>query len=199
MLMTYFKRLPALTLLLSIYVGSPDRCAAQPPAAEKLPIAIVNMDRLTKTYKPLQEKLAVIRQSAEEADKTVQLRNIELETVGSQLRKVPPGSAEALKIQQQFIKLQSELRQFIEQERQEILKREVALHLELHRRVGDEINAYAKANGIKLVLRQQDSSLEENQPIAEIQKSLGRNILYQDGLDITDDILKALTEKDAKP
>ena len=46
---------------------------------------------------------------------------------------------------------------------------------------------YAKAKGLKLVIRQQDSSLDEKQPLAEILKSLNRGIIYEDGLDITDD------------
>ena len=37
-----------------------------------------------------------------------------------------------------------------------------------------------------------DVSLDDNQPLAEILKSLNRSIIYQDGLDITDDILQAL-------
>jgi hypothetical protein len=66
------------------------------------------------------------------------------------------------------------------------------LLLGFHRQLEAEMTRYAKAHGIKLIIRHQDTSLDENQPLPEIAKSLGRGVLYEDGLDITDQILKAL-------
>ena len=77
-------------------------------------------------------------------------------------------------------------------------KQESTIYLAFYRTVDDEVAKYAKAKGLKLVLRQQDSSLDENQPLAELLKSLNRSIIYQDGLDITDEILKALDARAAQ-
>lgn len=181
-------RLFSLLATLSIVAGSLPAASAD----ETLPIALVNMDRIFKTYKPLQDKLAPIKEGVQDLEKKAQLRQIELETVVTQLRKSQPGSPEFNRLQQQAAKLQTELQQFVAKERDALQKQEAGVLLDMYRQVDDEIKKYAKAKGLKLVIRQQDSSLDENQPLAEILKTLNRGIVYEDGLDITDEILKAL-------
>jgi Skp family chaperone for outer membrane proteins len=167
--------------------------------ADKLPIAVLNMDRIYKTHKPLLDQLAPIKADAEKAEQSRQQRAIELETIGTQARKEQPGSAEFLRLQQQFLKLQGELQKYVTEEIQALQKREAAVHAQFQRDLDAEVAKYAKANGIQLVLRQQDSSFADNQPIQELNKSVNRLIIYEDGLDITDAILKALTESAGKP
>jgi Skp family chaperone for outer membrane proteins len=162
-------------------------------AAEPLPIALVNMDRLFKSYPPLQEKLAPLKEEAKQLEERLQLRQAELETAAAKLRKLQPGSPELQQQQVQLVKLQNELRQFVETERQSLQKKEAAIYLNLYRRVEEVVAKHAKANGIKLVIRQQESSLDPEQPLAEILKTLNRGIVYEEGLDITDDVLKALS------
>src|SRR5262245_57150424 len=87
-------------------------------AEEPGPIALVNVDRILATYKPLQEKLEPLKATAKELDAAVQVRQGELETVGSQLRGARPGSPEQQRLQLQFVKLQTELQQFIANEQQ---------------------------------------------------------------------------------
>jgi Skp family chaperone for outer membrane proteins len=160
--------------------------------AAPFPVARVNMDKVFKTHKPLLDKLAPIKTAAADLEKNVQLRNVELETVVNKLRAAQPGSPEAQRLQQQGAKLQAELQQFVQKERGDLQKREAAIYLDLYRQLEEEVRKYAKAKGIKLVIRQQDTSLDENQPLQQVLTSITRGIIYEDGLDITDDILKAL-------
>src|SRR5688572_21368222 len=147
-------------------------------AQESLPIGLVNMDKIFKIYKPLQDKLAPIKEGVQDLEKKAQLRQIELETVVTQLRKTQPGSPEFNRLQQQAAKLQTELQQFVAKERDALQKQEAAVLLDMYRQVDDEVKKHAKAKGLKLVIRQQDSSLDENQPLAEILKTLNRGIVY---------------------
>lgn len=161
-------------------------------AAEPLPIAMVNVDRILKSDKPFLAKLEPLKEEAKELDGKVQLRQAELETVGGKLRGMQPGSVEAQRLQLQFVKLQTELQQFVTSERQLLQKKEAAVYLEFFRRLEVEISKHAKAHGIRLVIRQYETSFDEGQPLPEILKALNRQILYEEGLDITDEILKAL-------
>jgi hypothetical protein len=95
-------------------------------------------------------------------------------------------------LQLQFIKLQNELQQFITNERQNLQKKEVTIYLDFFRKLDAEVSKYAKAHQLRLVLRQYDTSYDEGQPLPDILKALNRTVLYEDRLDITDDILKAL-------
>jgi Skp family chaperone for outer membrane proteins len=161
-------------------------------AAEPLPVALVNVDRILKMHQPLQGQLAPLKAEAKELDNKVQVRQAEIETVTDNLRKTQPASPEQQRLQLQLVKLQTDLQQFINSERQKLQKKEVAVYLALFRQLDAEIAKYAKAKNLKLVVRQYETSYDESQPIQDILKALNRTILYEEGLDITDEILKGL-------
>ena len=170
------------------------------PAARgenSLPIAILNLDRIFKTHQPLLDQLAPAREEAKALQEKLQLRQAEIETVANQIRKTEPSTPDFQRLQAQLLKLNGELRQLAETGQQAIQKKETTVYLAFYRTLDDEVAKYAKAKGLKLVLRQQEGSLDENQTLQEILKSLNRSIIYQDGLDITDDILKALDARAA--
>jgi Skp family chaperone for outer membrane proteins len=172
--------------------------AAAASAADPFPVAVLNTERIFRTHQPLLARLEPIKAANQEFEKTVQTRTIELETVAGQLRRAAPGSADFGRLQQQAAKLQADLQQFVATERGALQKREAAVLLGFYREMDEEVRKYSQAKGIKLVLRQQESSLDENQPLQEIVKSLNRPIVFDDGLDITDAILAALDAR-SKP
>jgi Skp family chaperone for outer membrane proteins len=187
--------LAAALLAAASHAAAPRAASAEGP----LPVALVNIDRVLKTYKPLQEKVDPLKAEAKEIDQTVQVRQAEIETVGAQLRKQQPGSAEQQRLQLQLVKLQTELQQFINNERQAMQKKEATVYLAFFRQLDAEISKYAKAHGIKLVLRQSETSLDDGQSLQDTIKALNRSVLYEEGLDITDEIVKALDASAAKP
>jgi Skp family chaperone for outer membrane proteins len=158
------------------------------------PIAVINLDKVFNGYKKHAERLQPLRDSAKELDESVQVRQVEMETAANQLRKAPPGTPEQLRLQQQLVKLQNELRVHVETERQKIQKREVSALIATQKDVDEQIKKLCKERGVKLVLRQ-NSTPEESQPLQEVVKNLARDVIYQDGLDITDDVLKALNDE----
>jgi Skp family chaperone for outer membrane proteins len=160
---------------------------------DKLPIAVVNVDKLFNGYKQHSDRLAPLRESAKELDETVQVRQVELETTANQLRKTPPGTPEQLQLQAKALKLQNDLKVFVETERQKLQKREVSAIIASQKDMDGVIKKICKDRGIKLVVRTYNPP-DENQPLQEVVKSLNRDVVFEDGLDITDDVLKALNE-----
>jgi len=161
-------------------------------AAEPLAVGLVNVDRILKDYKPLNDKLDPLKAEAKDLDAKVQVRQAELETVANQARQTQPGSAEFQRLQIQLVKLQTDLQQFVAKGRHDLQQKEATVYLSFFRQLDAEIGKYAKANGLKLVLRQYETSFEDGQSLPDVAKSLNRTILYEEGLDITDAILKAL-------
>jgi len=166
--------------------------ATKSPAADPLPIALVNIDRILKDYKPLNDKLDPLKAEAKELDTAIQVRQAELETVGNQLRQVLPGSPDQQRLQIQLVKMQGDLQRFVATSRNNLQNKEATTYLAFFRQLDAEISKYAKANGLKLVVRQSATSLEDGQPLQDVAKALNRSILFEEGLDITDAILKAL-------
>lgn len=158
---------------------------------DKLPVAVVNIDKLFNSYKQHADRLAPLRESAKEIDETVQVRQVELETTANKLRQTPPGTPEQLQLQAKLLKLQNDLKMFVDAERQKLQKREVGAIIASQKEFDEAIKKICKERGIKLVFRTYNPP-DENQPLQEVVKGLNRDVIYQDGLDITDDVLKAL-------
>lgn len=179
-------------MILMIVVAAALRFAAPLGAQEKLPIGLVNVDRILKSHKPLLAKIDPLKAEAKELEAAIQVRQAELETVAGQFRRAQPGSPEQQRLQGQLGKLQVDMQQFVVSERTQIQKKEVVVYLEFFRKLDAEIGKHAKQNGLKLVLRQAETSLEDNLSVPDAMKAFNRTIFYEEGLDITDDILKAL-------
>ena len=162
--------------------------AADPP----LPIALVNVDRILKDHKPLNDKLDPLKAEAKELDAAIQVRQAELETVGNQLRQTLPSSPDQQRLQIQLVKMQGDFQRFVATGRNNLQNKEATTYLAFFRQLDAEISKYAKDHGLKLVLRQSATSLEDGQPLQDVFKALNRSILYEEGLDITEPILKAL-------
>src|SRR5690242_11730347 len=81
-------------------------------AADPLPIALVNIDRILKDYKPLNDKLDPLKAEAKELESAIQVRQAEIETVGNQLRQTLPGSPDQQRLQIQLVKLQGDFQRF---------------------------------------------------------------------------------------
>lgn len=161
-------------------------------AVEPLPVALVNVDRILKDYKPLNNKLDPLKAEAKELDAAVQVRQAEMETVGNQLRQTQPGSPDQQRLQIQLVKMQTDLQRFVTTGRQNLQNKESTVYLAFFRQLDAEIAKHAKIHGLKLVLRQYETSFADGQSLPDVAKALNRPILYEEGLDITDAILKAL-------
>lgn len=168
-------------------------------AQDKLPIALVNVDRILKAHKPLVAQVDPLKAEAKELEAAVQVRQAEIETAVSQFRRTQPGTAENQRLQAQIGKLQTDMQQFVVTERQQLQQKEVKVYLAFFRQLDAEVAKYAKAHGLKLVLRQYETSLDEGQSLPEVMKALNRTILFEEGLDVTDEILKALDAQAASP
>lgn len=172
--------------LAAMGVGSAGIAQDKEPAS--FPVAIVNLDVLFKQDPKVVKALEELKLEAAEIDEKVKLRQTELEAIASDIRKAQPGSQEQLRLQQQGAKLTAELQQYVARERVNVQLKEAKIYLSAYQDIEGVVKAYCKERGIKLVIRQQTTSLEENQPAQEIIKALNRIVVYEDGLDITEAI-----------
>jgi Skp family chaperone for outer membrane proteins len=155
-----------------------------------LPIALIDVGYIFKNYKPAAEKLAALKPALQELEKTVQLRQVEIEQVQRKLASPKEGEDRA-KLQQQFAKLQQELRVFVETERQSLQKRELQIQADIDKLVQAEVQRIAKERGLKLVVVRPRGNLE-SQDAGELNRTLNQLVIFEDGLDLSEEVLKAL-------
>ena len=167
---------------------------AQEPAKHPLPIATVDVLHIYKHHKPVVEKTEAIKGTLQELEKTVQIRQVEIETLQRRLLAPPKSGEDRERGQLQLAKLQTELRLFVERERQNIQKREIGMQVEVYKQIQVEVQRIAKERGLKLVLVKAQRSLE-SENLAEVSQALNQVILYEEGIDITNEVLAALDAK----
>jgi Skp family chaperone for outer membrane proteins len=182
-----------LLLLAAIPVAAQDK-----PAENPFPIGLVNIEKIAQQYKPFQKQVAELQEQAKEMQTSAALKQSELQTVGSELQKTAQGTAEFQKLQAQYGRLQRELQAFVQEGQQKFRDKDLKLSLSLHREIDQVLKPYCKAKGLKLVVRMPGVSLDENQNQQQILQAVSRGVLYEDGLDITADVLKLLEEQNAK-
>ena len=186
--------------LLSVVTILPNVLLAQdkPAAEQSLPIGLLNIEKIAQQHKPFQKKVAELQEEAKELQASVALKQSELESVRSELQKAAPNSQESQKLQGQFVRLQRDLQTFVQEGQQKFRDKDLKLSHALHREIEQVLKPYCKAKGLRLVIRTQNSSLDENQNPQQILQAINRGVLYEDGLDITADVLKLLGEQSEK-
>lgn len=160
--------------------------------ADTLKIATVNVGRALRDAPQFNAGLEPLRAAIKQVEEKLQLRQIEIDSVAAELKKLKQGDAEHDRLQLQLARLQLEAKQTAVRERESLLMREGRVYLSVYRQIDEIIKKLAKERGLKLVLRTGDVSFAEDQSREDILKLVNRAILFDEGVDITDDVLAEL-------
>ena len=152
----------AASLLITVASVAPIS-AQDKPAQNPLPIGLVNIEKIAQQHKPFQKQVAELQEQAKELQSSATLKQSELQGVGNDLQKTAQGTAEFQKLQNQYARLQRELQAFVQEGQQKIRDKDLKNSLAFHRELDLVLKPYCKAKGLRLVVRMQNSSLDENQ------------------------------------
>jgi Skp family chaperone for outer membrane proteins len=182
-------------LLLALAAAAP--AFAQEPTEKPadVPIGVVDVLHIFKHYAPAAEQVEKLKREVQELEQTVQLRQVELEQLQKKLAAPPQAGEDREKLQLQFARLQTELRLLVERERGSLQRREVGIQLETYKKIQEQVKRIAKERGLKLVMVRPRPSLD-SQDLQEVIRALNQPILYEEGLDITDQVLAGLRERE---
>ncbi len=176
--------------------GEPGEPSPQPDAAaQSTGIAVIDVARVFRDYGPFQERLKSLRTEMEDARQTLAVRQVEIENTQRKLQGLRPGTPEHEQTQLLLARLQTELKLYSDRLQQDFTKREMSLYVELYDRISSEVERYAQQHQIRLVLRSNEITVDpENRN--SVLGAVNRQVVYQQGLDITDAILQQLNEAD---
>lgn len=165
--------------------------SADEPRLQAGEIAVVDMAKVFDGHKSLTDKRAVVRREAQDANDTAAAMLQAGKKLQEELKIHKPGSAEHNRIQKELNEKGAALQKFQKETIQRLQQEEAELYIEAYQRVVEEIQRIAEARGLKLVLRYQADNLDSKDP-KKLMESLNRQILYEKGLDITDEVLQAV-------
>lgn len=126
-----------------------------------------------------------------EAERQLKARKDELQAAADSLKALPKESGQAKKLEEQIAHDTSEITANVEKQKRHFYEVEAAIYLGCYREIMAEVERYAKARGINLVMRFSHDSYNPSDPQG-LQKELNKAVLYQEGIDITDEILQSV-------
>ncbi len=154
-------------------------------------IAVVDMAKVFDGHKTLTAKREQIRREAKDANDTFNAMGQAGKKLQDELKLHKPGSAEHNRIQKELQEKAAEMQKFQKDTIQRLQQEEAEIYLDTYKLVIEEIQRIAELRGLKLVLRFQADNLDAKDP-KKLMESLNRQILYEKGLDITDEVLQAV-------
>lgn len=155
-------------------------------------VAVVNIANIFKQHPEFKRRLEAIRQQVNEFKKQVAVRQVEIESTQRKLQQLKAGTQEHDDTQLLLARLQTELKLSGGRKQQEFIKLEATLYSDTYGEITEAISTYAKANGIRLVLRANEGPIDPNNQ-KSVMGAVNRIVVYQADLDITDDILRELS------
>ncbi|MBS0261329.1 MAG: OmpH family outer membrane protein [Planctomycetes bacterium] len=160
---------------------------AKPVAGE---IALVDIAKVFTAHKGMQGKSDELKREAERVSKDMQELQASGQKLQEQYNKAKKGSAEAKEVEQEIKKARDQFAT-LQQEQRRLLETNAEHLMATYEAINNEIARIAEARGYKLVL---NFTLEPVVDVKDPQKRqvvLNRQVLYQNSLDITDDVISA--------
>lgn len=164
---------------------------AGPPAAPPTRVALLDLARIFQNYDKFQRQSESLRREVEQAERQLKTRKDELQAASDSLKALPKESSQAKKLEEQIAQDTAGLTAQVQAQKKRFFEMEAGIYYECYREIMAEVARYAKARGINLVLRFNADPPDPADP-QSVQKELNKSVLYQDGIDITDEILHAV-------
>lgn len=162
-----------------------DPTEAKPGAVRPTRIAVIDMARVFKSSRIFKTKSdAMTRRFLESAEST-KSRQAAIEQMKTELDSLDKGADERADLAVEIKLKLAEFEIYRKDETARLRKQESEMFREVYEVVSAKVAAYSRAHGIDLVIRFQ------SEPITDLE-SMNRQVVYENGLDITDDIIVAL-------
>jgi Skp family chaperone for outer membrane proteins len=164
---------------------------ADEPKVTANDIAVVDLAKVFDNHKRLTEKRDEVRRDFESAKAGLNVLVAAVKKLQDELKLHKPGSSDHARIQKELQQKTEAAQKFEKDHIQEFREAEAKIFQDAYRRISEEIQRIAEARGLRLVLRSQAENLDANDP-KKLFNSLNRQVLYEKGLDITDEVVQAV-------
>jgi Skp family chaperone for outer membrane proteins len=172
--------------------------AAKPKKAQAA-VVVINVNRIFKESKTFTKEVEELKKEVKEAEEQVKKERDSIKSQTEDLEKFTAGSDERNEKEEYLSKLQAALAASIGLQKSKFLRRESAIYLETYQRVEAELAAYAKENGIDIVLRLQDDPLDASKP-DNVLSRINRQVVWASSdVDITSIIAERLDKSKESP
>lgn len=162
--------------------------AATSPASSGDRIAVIDVNYVFKNHEGFKQLVEDWKQRVKTAEGKMKARNQAIEKNVEQLRIYKPGTEDFKRMEERVAKDRADLQVEVQINKKELMVEEAKMYLSVYQTVKEQVAYFAKQNGITLVLRYNSGEVNSEDP-RQIQSLMLRPVIYQDHIDITNDIL----------
>jgi Skp family chaperone for outer membrane proteins len=164
--------------------------SADEPKPMTQDIGVVDMIKVYENHKGFQKRSEDFKQASLKAQQKLKL----IADAGTRLKQEldlqKPGSAEFARIQKELAEKGTEFQRVQKEQAEQLQKEQTEAISVTYKDIVEEIQRIAEKRGLRLVLRSQGDVTETLNP-QKLAESVNRQVLYQNGLDITDEVMQA--------
>ena len=163
--------------------------------SEKTKIAVVDLNLVLNKSKSLQQSLGALKLKVSEGEEAGKKKLAEIQQLTQRLMGLDKESEEYKDLQFRVQRKTKEFEEFRQDGIRKFTKEESEAFLKAYRLAAKEIASYAQAHKIDLVTRFHRNNFEDNNPATVLPTLNGMQVLYENNLDITDEIISAMADQ----
>lgn len=153
-------------------------------------IAVVDLMKVFAAHKGLQAKNEELRRDFERVNEELKSLQEAAQKLQVEFNAAKKGSAEAQRLELEYKKKIEEWTKRQQEWQKKFFEATTANNMAVYQLVNEEVVRIAEARGFRLVMNFTSESVDQKDPQKQ-QLILARQVLYQNGLDITDDVIAA--------
>jgi Skp family chaperone for outer membrane proteins len=140
-------------------------------------VVVLDITRLFKDSKQFKTQMESMKADVHKAEENFKNERDKIKTKREELEKLPAGSEDYLKQEEYLSKVEAAMTASVSLQKTTFLRREAAIYMNFYKRIEAEVEAYAKENGIDIVLRMQNDTADASKPESILQH-LNRDIVW---------------------
>jgi len=156
-------------------------------------VAVLDLGRVVNECDRFKKQQAELKREAAGLEEDLRVRQTEMTDLAKKLKDLKRGTPEYDGIEADLARKRADAQLFVAEQQKRMIQAEADLYSEVYTMIEQVVAKYAEAHAIRLVLRDNQPAEEAKTP-QEVLRQINRAIVYQSGLDITDDIVKAMNE-----
>jgi Skp family chaperone for outer membrane proteins len=172
--------------------------SAETPTPLGTTIAFMDVGLIFKKHKLFNDSMKALEGKVQLLQQNIAASQAQIDLIKGQLGQATE-KAEIEKLEAQIAKLSADMQVATRVGKRDLAEEEAKIYCDTYAQIQDATKKLCRSRGIQAVFRANRVPMQVNDP-ASVQQGINRAIIYaEDGLDITDDILKTVSPEAKTP
>lgn len=175
--------------------GQPVTGVSRPAVQAPNGVALLDVAYLFKNLKRMKSQMDQLKTEVESAEASLKRERDNLQSLVDRLKEFKPGTPDFKELEEQIATRDANLRIQTQIQQREFLERESKIYQTVYEEVLQEVDYFAQANNIAIILRFNGDPIDKDKP-EDVLRNINKPVVwFSSGLDITGQILHRLDQR----